>query len=310
MQALRSYPKVYNLGHHAIVSLLDGDVVVEEKVDGSQFSFGVDADGVLHMRSRKTAIDVNDIPKLFAPAAETVLALYTQGFLPPGWTYRGETLAKPKHNTLVYNRVPYGNVIMFDVDGGMEDFLNPDERATEAFRLGLESVPVFMQGRLADRDTLVAMLDKESVLGGPCIEGVAIKAYGRFGEDGKTLMGKHVSEAFKETHNKDWKARNPNRTDVVEKIIETLRNPVRWEKAIQHLRERGELLDSPVDIGPLLKEINQDVLAEEKDFICKQLFEWAWKKGGIAKGLTRGFPEWYKERLMARQFGEDTCDDS
>ena len=310
MQALRSYPKVYNLGHRNILTLLDGDVVVEEKVDGSQFSFGVDVDGFLHMRSRKTAIDLADVPKLFAPAAETVRGLHDAELLERGWSYRGETLAKPKHNTLVYNRVPNGNVIIFDIDRGQEDFLNPQERADEADRLGLESVPVFLLGSLQSKDELMALLDKESILGGPCIEGVAIKAYGRFGEDGKTLMGKHVSEAFKETHNKDWKARNPNRTDVVEKIIETLRNPVRWEKAIQHLRERGELLDSPVDIGPLLKEINQDVLAEEKDFICKQLFEWAWKKGGIAKGLTRGFPEWYKERLMARQFGEDTCEDS
>jgi len=36
---LNSYPSIYNLGHHAIATLLDAPVLVEEKVDGSQFSF-------------------------------------------------------------------------------------------------------------------------------------------------------------------------------------------------------------------------------------------------------------------------------
>ena len=33
------YPKIYNLGNVALKNLLDGEVIVEEKVDGSQFSF-------------------------------------------------------------------------------------------------------------------------------------------------------------------------------------------------------------------------------------------------------------------------------
>ena len=38
---LLSYPKVYNLGHKAITDLLLDPIIVEEKVDGSQFSFGM-----------------------------------------------------------------------------------------------------------------------------------------------------------------------------------------------------------------------------------------------------------------------------
>jgi ATP-dependent RNA circularization protein (DNA/RNA ligase family) len=38
-----SYPSIYALGHRAIRELFDGPVVVEEKIDGSQFSFGVSA---------------------------------------------------------------------------------------------------------------------------------------------------------------------------------------------------------------------------------------------------------------------------
>ena len=35
-----SYPQIYNLGHKAIAGIFDDDVLIEEKIDGSQFSFG------------------------------------------------------------------------------------------------------------------------------------------------------------------------------------------------------------------------------------------------------------------------------
>lgn len=38
---IESYPKIYNMGHAAIAELLLGEVTVEEKVDGSQISFGI-----------------------------------------------------------------------------------------------------------------------------------------------------------------------------------------------------------------------------------------------------------------------------
>jgi len=46
-----SYPKVWNLGHPNIAMLFEEDVTVEEKIDGSQFSFGI-FHGELKCRSR------------------------------------------------------------------------------------------------------------------------------------------------------------------------------------------------------------------------------------------------------------------
>ena len=37
-----SYPDVYELGHKIVSDVLNGHVLVQEKVDGSQISFGVD----------------------------------------------------------------------------------------------------------------------------------------------------------------------------------------------------------------------------------------------------------------------------
>ena len=63
--SLRSYPKVFNLGHRAVRDLLSGPVVVQEKIDGSQFSFGVGEDGTLLIRSRGADIEPEAPPKLF-----------------------------------------------------------------------------------------------------------------------------------------------------------------------------------------------------------------------------------------------------
>lgn len=53
---LPSYPKIYALGHKAIEELLHDDVCVQEKVDGSQISFGL-LDGKLYISSKGAIID-------------------------------------------------------------------------------------------------------------------------------------------------------------------------------------------------------------------------------------------------------------
>ena len=98
--------------------------------------------------------------------------------------------------------------------------------------------------------TVPGFLDRESVLGGQKIEGVVVKPlnYDLFGPDKKCLMGKFVSESFKEIHGVEWKKENPAPTDVVQAIAASVRTPARWHKSVQHLRERGLLQDSPRDI--------------------------------------------------------------
>ena len=62
----------------------------------------------------------------------------------------------------------------------------------------------------------------------------------------------------------------------------------------------AKLDESPKDIGALMKEIHKDLLAEEEDKIKDVLFKWAWPK--IARGVAAGVPQWYKEKLAAKQF--------
>lgn len=293
---IRSYPKVWNLGHPALEGLRDGPVSVEEKVDGSQFSFGV-IEGVLCCRSKNQQI-VLDAPQMFDKAVETVRE--RAGQLTPGWVYRAEYLAKPKHNTLAYERVPTDHLVVFDIETSPSAFLAPDARDDEADRLDLDRVPRMHYGALDSLDLVDELLKRDAYLGGCKVEGIVVKNHARFGRDGKALMGKHVSEAFKEKHGKEWKKSNPNSGDIVQTLIDQYQAEARWEKAVQHLRERGALEGSPRDIGALIKEAQADIAAECEDEIKEAL--WQWARGKVTRGAVRGLPEWYKRRLLESEF--------
>ena len=124
-----------------------------------------------------------------------------------------------------------------------------------------------------------------------------MKNYDRFGADGHVLIGKFVSQDFKEKHQHQWKVSNPSKNDFVEALTATLRTPARWRKAIQHLRDDGKLVGAPEDIGPLLNELKADTTREEGEQIKQVLFDHFMPK--IVRGVCAGFPEFYKSELAA-----------
>lgn len=309
-----SYPSIFALGHRALVDLLTVPVLVEEKVDGSQFSFGrfhvENTNGEawnpdeLKVRSKGCAMIPDAPEKMFIKAVESVKSRWD--LLHPGWTYRCEYLAKPKHNALTYDRVPNGHLIVFDVNTDHETYLSPVEKAVEAARIGLECVPLLFTGRLEKIEEFRAFLDTQSVLGGQKIEGVVVKPldYNLFGQDKKVVMGKFVSEVFKEVHAREWKASNPHSKDILSMLGDTYTSQARWNKARQHLQESGRLEGSPRDIATLMKEIPEDIKKECEAEIKEKLFAWAWPN--IRRMTTQGVPEWYKDQLLRQQFEEAT----
>jgi hypothetical protein len=293
-----SYPKIFALGHRAIRDLTSGPVIIEEKVDGSQFSFGK-FNGVLRVKSKNVEFDIDVPVDMFKVACEKVKELAP--VLVDGWTYRGEAFCKPKHNVLAYDRMPRGGIILFDVNTSHEEYLGYGDKVQEASRLGLEVVPMLYAGVVTEK-VLRDLLKHTSILGGQTIEGVVLKPgqYSLFGDDKKVLLGKFVSEAFKELHKNDPNWVKTSGPSMVEKFIDELKTTARWNKAVQHLRERGELQNAPQDIPNILREVHRDVLEEEGDRIKDRLFKHYWKD--ISKGITGGLPEWWKLSLMQEQF--------
>jgi hypothetical protein len=298
MTSWHSYPKVYNVGHPQVADIMDGEVVIQEKVDGSQFSFGLHG-GEIKMRTRKREFCMGAQDKLFDIAASKIEEI--TGRLQEGYTYRCEYLAKPKHNTIKYDRVPRGNLVLFDVELSESSFQQIDPYG-QASQLHIESIPMLYIGPGSEVtiEMIQKFMSRESFLGGSKVEGVVIKNYSRFTRDGKVMMAKHVSEEFKEANGADWKKRHPNKSDIHDLMVHRYKTEARWHKAVQHMREDGRLESSPRDIGSLIKEVQADVKEECSEEIKQILFDEAWKK--ISRGIIRGLPEWYKEHLLEEQF--------
>jgi hypothetical protein len=296
---ISAYGKIYNLGHEAVRDLFNGPVLIEEKVDGSQFSFGVDMDGELCCRSKNCEINVDDPTGLFDLAVTQVRRV--RELLPRGYTFRAEYLKKPAHNHLNYMRVPLNNLALFDVDTGDQSYLPHASKTEWAKALDFDVVPVIFEGKISSEDDLKDAIKRRSYLGGADVEGVVIKNYSLFGRDGKTLMGKYVSPAFRETQKVSWKAANPGGAEIREVISEKLRTDRRWEKAVERMRDDGVLENSPRDIGILIRYVRQDLTDECVPFIKDLLYDWA--KDNVMRGAIRGLPEWYKQRLIDQQFG-------
>lgn len=292
-----TYPSIYALGHKALSALLTGPVVVEEKVDGSQFSFGRFG-GELKCRSKNCNIYLDAPEKMFKKAVEYVVSIQDQ--LHDGWTYRAEYLKEPKHNALTYDHVPMNHLIVFDINTGHEEYLPYAEKVAESARLRLETVPMLFEGEFDAYSRLEKFLEHTSVLGLAKIEGVVVKNYSQFGRDKKVLMGKFVSEAFKEIHQTEWKKQNTNHNDILLKFELKYRTQARWQKAVQHLKEQGLLVGEPKDIGFLVKEVGADIFKECEDEILADLKSWAMPQ--IRRLSVRGLPEWYKQELAKGQF--------
>lgn len=298
MEKLSSYPSIFNIGHRNIVDLFADAVVVQEKVDGSQFSFGKNENGEILCRSKGTQIVVSNPDRMFARAVETVQSLVDK--LIVGAEYRGECVNSLRHNTLTYERMPVGNIILFDVELSPNVFATPVQLVEIGEHLGLEVVPIYFEGVISDSMELQQYIGRMSVLGGVPAEGMVVKNYHRLDLDDKPLFGKFVRQDFKEMNKVSMRVPNPTQGDIIQNIIDTYKNDVRWKKAVQHLRDNGQLKNGPEDIGSLMKEIPADILKEHEQDIKDALFTWAWHQ--IKRGVTMGFPEWYKSQLFNNAF--------
>ena len=293
---ISSYPNVIRHGHYLVENILNGAVVIQEKIDGSQISFGVDDDGNLMMRSKNAQIDTEAEGGMFKLAVDWCKA--NKLYFVKGTTYRGEFLSKPKHNTLAYSRVPKHNIILFDIQYSNSGYFHWKDVAQIAKILDLESVPTFYQGKLEAKDieqVTEELLSKTSILGGTTIEGFVIKNYEKFGDDHKPLMAKIVRPDFQEVNRTNWRENNPNTSDVLNRLIETYKTEARWQKAVGHLQDDNRLTGTMRDIPALMTEIKDDTRKECEEEIKQQLFDHYFKK--ISSGITSGFAEWYKARI-------------
>lgn len=309
MSRIHGYPKVWAVGSDRIPHLFKGTVEVTEKIDGSQFGFGITAEGTVVMRSKGKELFFEDHAKMFTKAVDFVDGQQDKlrSLTPDGGLFfYGEFLGSASHNILKYGRTPVNGIIVFGVMEGESWVSSHDKLVEWADKFDLEAVPLMHRGEVASLSELHELLKRDSVLGEETVEGVVVKNYVEVCVLGSMVwpsFGKFIRESFKERHANEWGPKFSGRDKLAE-FIDSFRTDARWQKAVQHLMERGELENEPRDIGKLLKELQRDLFEEEKGNIEKKLF--GLFKDQIARKARAGFPEWYKERLAARAFSETT----
>ena len=307
MSKIHSYPKIFQVGNDYIPDLFKGNVEITEKIDGSMFAFGHSADGHVVMRSKGQEMFKEAYQKQFQKAVDFVLDNESKILeLPKNTYFYGEFLSKEKHNILCYERVPKNHIIIFGIMSGESFIKGYNEMAAMADLMNLEAVPLLFYGEVANYEELAKFMEVDSVLGKEKVEGVVVKNYAKPAILGNLVMpsfGKMVREDFKERHGREWKATFGKKAEI-DMFMDSFRTEARWHKAVQHLRDSGKLINDPKDIGILLKEIHDDIVAEEKENIKSELFKIHIDQ--IVRKARAGFPEWYKEQLAKRAFQETT----
>lgn len=308
-----SYAKSFNIGHRALLNFFSGEDEVwrvEEKVDGSQASVAL-RDGKLYFRSKGRAFteeNPDDMFKRFVESCKERESLFREG-----WIYRGEYLARPKHNCLTYARVPQGNFVIFDIEDESGALVDNTTINDEAARLDFDPVLLLMElepGACPPTLNLLKnLLGQRSNLGGPTVEGVVLKRTHNLMYDaqlGKLIIAKYVSEAFKEDQRKDWRESNPAKADVIATLVDRFTSKARLFKCIQKLKEQGKHEGSLRDIGALIGMFPDDLLEDHKEDIKGALFAHAWPH--IKRGVTRPIPQMYKDWLVENQTGASDAD--
>lgn len=298
---IRRWTKIFALGDQYTHGIFEGPVSITEKIDGSQFNFGTSLEEGLKFLTKGSTCHIGDSNKLFSPAMDHVTSV--SELLVPGWTYHGETLASPRHNTLSYERVPNGHVALYGVTRADGSQIS-DWESLKAIgdSLGMETVKQLFYGEVEGDNAIEYIndwLNTTSQLGKELIEGVVIKNYAKQQFLGGQLLplmqAKFVSERFKERHKVAWGDSSKGPLTLIGDMVRT---PARWMKAIQHRTEDGAMEYHPRDIGPLLKLLHIDVDTEDKEVLKEKL--WQVFSKDIKRAAVRGFPEAYKVWLVER----------
>ena len=298
-----SYGKILAIGNEYIQDIFKGDVELTEKIDGSFIAMGCTKDNQVVMRSKGKELFYEDHEGMFDIFVNFVMEHEEWLLAHPGMYFYGEFLSKSKHNALAYDHVPRNNIMLFGVyEEGVGYYKTYKELKHWANALDLDPVPLLYYGEIKDKEALEHFLTFDSILGNQKVEGVVVKNYEQTLLVGGKIcpqFGKLVRPEFKEKLNKTWTTGK----DKVQLFIDSFRTEARWQKAVQHLKDKGQLEGSPRDIGKLIVEVKRDIIDEEENEIKLGLYKLF--KDQILRKSTAGMPEWFKEQLVKKQFEEE-----
>jgi len=183
-----------------IESLLAGEVVIEEKLDGANLGFSTDQNGRLCIQNRGQYLSrpfTGQFKKLeswLAPRAEDLASIAGDGLI-----IFGEWCAA--RHSIFYNELPDW-FLLFDVyDKQAGKFWSTMRRNELAQLLDLSIVPALHKGKISLDELLSRFLNKRSQFSAGYLEGIVVR---RETDDWLTQRAKIVRPDFTQNINQHW----------------------------------------------------------------------------------------------------------
>ena len=292
---------------------------IQEKIDGSQFSFSAHADEAGERRMTFTCGNSERTRDavMFKKAIDVLML--SRDVFALDWVYHAEMLTSKRQNIVDYDRMPPRFVVIYDITP-VEGYLGIEDIASEAQRIGLEHVPALYHNTIAQALgpggevnphekclELVQAIDRgeiKSMFGGKP-EGVVLKCPGFVDPRGKlvNVKTKYVTPQFEEVRHLKKPAKTKQSID--EFLIWVGAHfdlPARFAKGRQHLAVR-DILDGPEYLVLLRAELDLDLI-KEQDGLIRSFIENEWPAWRNVRNEL-----WYRDdplyaEIMASEFDQ------
>ena len=302
------YPKVLHIGAPLVATVFYEEVELSEKVDGSQCRIELTDESVMVGSKNQGIAD----PGMFEIAHEQGERIHSE----TDWRTLGdhvtlfcEFLETPKHNTIKYDRVPLNHLYLFGAMLGT-DHMVTGGLIEMAKHLVIDPPNILDCKLIESAEELKEFMTRESYLGGSTVEGVVIKNYNRTYDPlqvhsqefiGYPMTAKYVNKDFTAANAKQWNT--ISRKTGVDAIIERFFIGDRFNKAIQHVREEGNITYMKKDLQYLIPEFFDDLMDEKKEAMTNMIMGEVFKV--IKRRASHYVVQSYIEYLTERQFSGD-----
>lgn len=194
MSDYKTYHKIHRLGKEETDGILNGEIIVQEKVDGANISIFYH-EGKVRCGTRTRMLPEDESFNGFQEAVNSNKAIAEFLKEEPELILYGEWLVK---HTITYNEEAYQKIYLFDVyDKVTNGWANQDTVRNIARIIGVEYPHIFAKGKLTE-EQIKEFVGKSMIA--PAGEGVVIKAEGFTNKFGDTVYAKVVHQKFKESN--------------------------------------------------------------------------------------------------------------
>lgn len=286
----RAYPKIHRLGKEETDGILDGEFVVQEKVDGANISI-FQLEGKLRCGTRTRMLPEDESFNGFQEAVQANLNLAMYFSREPDHILYGEWLVK---HTITYNEEAYRKIYLFDIyDTKTKTFLPQDQVKETAEFLGLEYPYVFTVGKLTEAE-IEEFVGKSAIA--PAGEGVVLKRLDFVNAFGDCCYAKVVHQKFKESNAIVFGGNNKHSETYWEMyVVNKYCTTARVRKIMQKLQSETEKRLDMEHTSQIAGRCYHDMITEEAWEIVKKVPKLDFKK---LQGLSyRKFIQIYHDIL-------------